>query len=308
MDRRAIPEGMTFGSWHAPDGWSLRRFDWPAIAAPAGSILFLGGRGDFVEKYLEALSHWHDAGWALSGFDWRGQGGSGRYTADPLTSHIPDFDPLVGDVEMFVREWRAAAPPPHVIVAHSMGAHLTLRALVRRSVSVDGAVLMSPMIDIRPLPARAAHFLAIAARICGQSERRIWRRDLGNYGDRMTSCALRQEDKMWWKAARPEIASGSPSWGWLQAACASIAALSESDLAGIETPVLMISSRRDPVVDVAAMRRAAGKLCKAELHLLDGKGHELLREADAVRFVVLGMIDAFLAPMLAHQTQGIRPA
>ena len=291
---------MEFGPWVAGDGWSLRRFVWPAADSPQGSILFLGGRGDFVEKYLEALAHWHGSGWTLSGFDWRGQGGSGRYTDDALVSHIPGFDPLVGDLEAFAAEWRASTPPPHVIVAHSMGAHLALRALARGGVTAAGAVLMSPMIDIRPLPARIAGSLARAAIGCGQGERRIWRRDLGNYGDRMTSCPVRQEDKAWWKAQRPDVASGLPSWGWLRAACASIAALTDSDLAAIDTPALIVSSRRDPVVDVAAMRRAASIMPATRLHLLEGKGHELLREADAVRIPVLGIIDAFLGPLAAQ--------
>lgn len=294
MDRRAIPDGMGFGTWQARDGWKLRRFDWPVPAPARGSLLFLGGRGDFIEKYLEALSHWHGGGWSLAGFDWRGQGGSGRYLADPSIGHIPDFDPLLGDLEAFVGDWTAATPGPHAIVAHSMGAQIALRLLARPGRWVDGAVLLAPMVGIRPLPTPIARAAAVAAVRCGQSERRLWRRDLGNYGGRMTSCPARQEDKLWWKAARPEIASGSPSWGWLGAACASIASLPAHDLASVASPLLILASKRDPVIDIAAVRRAAARLPEAELRLLPGKGHELLREADAVRIPVLRAIDSFL--------------
>lgn len=294
MNRRAIPDGMGFGTWRARDGWTLRRFDWPAEGAARGSLLFLGGRGDFTEKYLEALAHWHEGGWSLAGFDWRGQGGSGRYLADPLICHIPDFDPLLADLEAFVAGWTSATPAPHVIVAHSMGAQLTLRLLAARSGLVARAVLLAPMIGIRPLPAPIARAVAGAASLSGRGERRIWERDLGNYGGRMTSCPDRQADKIWWKAAQPDIASGAPSWGWLKAACASIATLPLRRLAGIETPLLMLASKRDPVIDVAALRRAAALLPNARLRLFDGKGHELLREADRVRLPVLAAIDAFL--------------
>jgi lysophospholipase len=284
---------MRFDTWRAADNWPLRRFEWPA-ARPRGNLLFLGGRGDFVEKYLEALSHWHEGGWSLTGFDWRGQGGSGRYLADPLICHIPDFDPLLGDLEAFVAGWSEGTQGPHVIIAHSMGAQLALRLLAARG-PVDGAVLLAPMLDIRPLPASIARIVAAAAIQCGQSERRLWRRDLGNHGGRMTSCPQRQDDKIWWKAKRPDIASGAPSWGWLKAACASVAKLPQRDLGSIAIPLLMLASMRDPVIDIPTLRRAAAGVPRAELRLYEGKGHELLRESNRVRIPVLGAIDAFLS-------------
>lgn len=303
IDRRAIPAGMVFGQWRAGDGWALRRFDWPARAELRGSLLFLGGRGDFVEKYLEALAHWHNHGWALTGFDWRGQGGSGRYLADPLICHIPDFEPLLADLEAFVAQWQAGAPSPHVVVAHSMGAQLALR-LLAQGARVDAAVLCAPMLGLRPLPTPAARAVAAAAILCGQSERRIWRRDLGNYGGRMTSSQERQGDKLWWKAERPEIASGAPSWGWLRAACTSIAKLPPSALAAVATPLLILASKRDPVIDIAAVGRVAAQLPHAALRLYAGKGHELLREADGVRLQVLGAIDAFFDDSICNNSSG----
>ena len=295
--RRTIPQGMAFSRWRAADGWSLRRFDWPAAAEPRGSLLFLGGRGDFVEKYLEALGHWHEQGWTLAGFDWRGQGGSGRYLDDPLICHIPDFDPLLADLEAFVAGWKKATPAPHVIAAHSMGAQLTLRMLASGRGAADRVVLLSPMvgIGIKGLPTPVARAAARAAIALGRGENRIWERDLGNYGGRMTSCPDRHDDKLWWKAETPEIASGAPSWGWLEAACASVARLDFRELARIRTPALLLASKRDPVIDIAALKRAAARLPNAETQLYPGTGHELLREADRVRLPVLTRIDGFLA-------------
>jgi lysophospholipase len=297
MDRRAIPDGLGFADWQAPDGWSLRRFDWAApSSAPAGSLLFLGGRGDFVEKYLEALAHWHKQGWALAGFDWRGQGGSGRNLADRTICHIPDFDPLLDDLRAFAADWRASSPGPHVIVAHSMGAQIALRLLTEAPARADGAVLLAPMvgIGIRGLPTGALAVLARLGTGLGRGEKPIWAHDPGNRTGWMTACPERQADKLWWKAERPEIASGAPSWGWLAAACASIARLTPGELEKVKLPVLLLASRRDPVIDLGALRRAAPRLPDARLTLFDGKGHELLREADAVRLPVLARIDAFL--------------
>jgi lysophospholipase len=296
LDRRSIPAGMGFDLWTAEDGWLLRQFGWPQPGDAKGSILFLTGRGDFVEKYLEALGHWHDRGWTIAGFDWRGQGGSGRILADPLICHLADFEPLVRDLGRFIAKWSAATPGPHIIVAHSMGAHLALRVLVRRLAGVHGAVLCSPMIDIRvkQVPGWSLGAAARVAGLFGLSERRVWHRDVGDVGGRMTSCPERRADKAWWKASKPEIACGPPSWGWVRAARKSIARLRRADLSTVRIPVLLLASERDPIVDVDAIRRVAARLPEAELITFPGSGHELLREADERRLTVLARIDGFL--------------
>ncbi|MFW2831195.1 alpha/beta hydrolase [Sphingomonas sp. ID0503] len=301
--RRVIPAGMSFGNWTAPDGWRMRRFDWPADGA-RGNILFLGGRGDFVEKYLEPLAHWHQAGWGLTGFDWRGQGGSGRMLADPMICHAADFDALLADLRAFVALWAAETKGPHVIVANSMGGHLVMR-LLAEGTAVDGVVLTAPMVGIRVrgLSNCALGRIAGAAVRLGLGERLIWRRDAGDVGGRMTSCPDRQADKLWWKAEHPEIASGGPSWGWTRAACASIGRLSDGDYRRITTPALILASERDVIVDVRAIARAAALMPAAELALFPGVGHELLREADAVRLPVMARIDRFLSSSLQGRGQ-----
>lgn len=298
MDRRRHPEGMTFRAWHAADGWPLRAFEWPRDA-PRGNLLFLGGRGDFAEKYLEAMAHWRAAGWQVSGFDWRGQGGSGRILADPLLNHLDAFDPLVDDLAGFVAAWRDDARP-NVIVAHSMGGHLLLRLLAEHGAAIDAAVLSAPMIALRagPLGTRAIGALAGAAILAGRARRRVWEGDAGNVGGRMTSCAERQADKVWWKETVPAIASGAPTWGWARAAVRSIARVDATTLARIHAPLLLLVSRRDPIVSAPAIMRAARLLPDAALEVYPGQGHELLREADTIRLRVLDRIDDFLADRL----------
>jgi lysophospholipase len=295
--RRHIPDGMRFAEWRAADGWPLRSFSWPQPGAARGSLLFLTGRGDFIEKYLEILIHWYGAGWTIAGFDWRGQGGSGRMLADPLICHQTDFDLLVADLAGFVDHWLAETPGPHVIVAHSMGAHLTLRMLSNRPEGIDAAVLSSAMIGIRVkgVPSWLVGRLVRCAVALGLSDRRISRRDIGDVGGRMTSCPDRRADKMWWKANHPHLASGVPSWSWVRAAFASIARLTDAALGQIHTPILLTAAREDPIVDVAAIEHAARVLPNAELTIIEGGGHEILRETDARRLPLLARIDAFLS-------------
>jgi lysophospholipase len=299
--RRSLPAGMTLSQWPAPDGWPLRAFDFPADRpAPRGSLLFLGGRGDFIEKYLEAHRHWHDAGWALSGFDWRGQGGSGRLLADTQVGHALDFTPMVDDLAAYVAAWRARGPGPHVVIAHSMGGHLLFR-LLARGVALDAAVAVAPMLGLEtPLPPPLVNLVVRGANRFGWGERRAWRegerpRATGDVRQRnLTASVERYSDEGWWKAAKPELALGPPSWSWLAAALDSMAVLNRRGvLEAIRTPLLLLAARHDRLVRTRAIERAAARLPDARLAVFDG-AHELLREADPIRDAALALIDSFL--------------
>src|SRR3569832_1443858 len=111
FDRRAIPAGAEFSTWAAPDGWSCRLLRWPPEAGEAvrGSLLFAGGRGDFIEKYLEVDAHWRGRGWDVTAFDWRGQGGSQRPRSP---GQADDFDAMVGDLDALIAEWRGREAGP----------------------------------------------------------------------------------------------------------------------------------------------------------------------------------------------------
>ncbi len=301
FDRRSIPSGARFGEWKAADGWILRTLEWPREkgADARGSLLFVGGRGDFIEKYLEAQDHWHRPGWNVTAFDWRGQGGS---QGGLPGGHIDTFETLVSDLAAFIDSWRLESPGPHAVVAHSMGGHVLLRTLADRHPPIDAAVLIAPMLMINsgPMPSFAAHWLASTASLAGWGGRPAWQQSsrsqpAGSMRQTiLTGCPDRYSDELWWWEKYPGFNLGAPSWGWLKAAFQSCAALTPAKLAGVEIPVLLIGTERDRLVGPAAIRRAAALLPKAELIMYDDAAHEILRERDEVRLRALSAIDAFL--------------
>ncbi|MGQ7325413.1 alpha/beta hydrolase, partial [Streptococcus suis] len=131
--RRDFPADSRLSHWVAPDGWVHRRFDW-AHPAARGRALVQGGRADIVEKFLELIRNLHSGGWSVTAFDWRGQGGSGRLAADRHVGHAASFRPWLDDLAAFWRDWRREQAGPAMLIGHSMGGHLALRALVERSV------------------------------------------------------------------------------------------------------------------------------------------------------------------------------
>jgi lysophospholipase len=298
--RREHPAGAVFGAWSAPDGWALRRMDWPheGRGKARGSLILANGRGDFIEKYLEACAHWHDRGWNVTSFDWRGQGGSRGAGYD-----CRSFDGLVDDLAALLSDWRSGNPGPHVAIGHSMGGHLLLRALVEGKPELDAAILVAPMIGVNSAPTPAWLAPTIANSMCrlGMGPSPMWKtpramlRPGAQRQRNLTGSRARYEDEAWWWKREPGWNLGAPSWAWLCAAFRSAAAAFTADrLAAVKLPVLLLAAGHDRLVSTKEIARAARQLPCAELEIFPDAAHEILREADPVRRAAFARIDAFL--------------
>lgn len=309
--RRALPAAARIGHWTGPDGWVFRRFDWPSDREkPRGSILWQGGRGDIFEKYLELLAHWHDQGWSITSLDWRGQGGSGRLLADPHIGHIDDFARHIADFRSFWSGWAAEAPGPRVLMGHSMGGHLVLRAVTEGAARPDALVLSAPMLGLRsPLGARLGERLARVMGGIGNDARSAWKSNekpgtLATRQALLTHDTERYDDEIWWQATEPGLVLGPPSWRWLIEAFASTRQLrADPRLKTMQVPTLMVVPLADQLVLPSAALDIAAKLPDARV-VRFGKesAHEVLREVDAVRNRAIGEIDIFLSSR-AQQTK-----
>jgi lysophospholipase len=322
MDRRAIPVAANEAVWTASDGHPIRRIDWPGAEDESegigqrGSILFLPGRGDFYEKYLESLNYWHEQGWRVTALDWRGQAGSGRFAADPLTGDVPDFSVWLDDLEGFWKAWVAATPAPHVIIGHSMGGHLVLRAVADKRINPVSVVLSAPMLGfLTPGPIRALHGVARLMCRLGDPERPAWKSSekpgasVAARNTLLTHDEARYDDEAHWKATRPFLGMGPGSWRWVERAYASTRLLEAPGvLEAVDVPVLLLAARHDGLVSWPAIERAARRLPRAQLASWGKEArHELLREVDEVRDEVIHTIDDFL-DRLAPPTDETKPA
>jgi len=304
INRRAIPADAVESMWHAGDGWAIRRIDWQGAGSPRGSILFLPGRGDHYEKYLETLAYYAAAGWRVTAIDWRGQGASGRLLDDPEVGHIDDFGTWISDLRRFWSNWKQETPAPHVVMAHSMGGHLAMRALAEKAVDPDAVVMSAPMLGIQTggLPVALNHAVAKLMVRLGKATTPAWKvsekplSPLSMRGKMLTHDDDRYEDEVAWWSIRPEVKLGPPSWLWVERAIASIRGLEQPGLLeAIETPVLLLATTGDQLVSTPRVIADSKRLPHAET-LIFGKeaAHELLREADPIRNQCLARIDAFL--------------
>jgi lysophospholipase len=305
IDRRAIPADARESTWTAIDDHEIRRIDWPGAGdRPRGSILFLPGRGDFYEKYLETLEEWHRAGWRVTASDWRGQAGSGRLGKDPVTGHVENFSIWVDDLAYLWARWVDETPGPHVLAAHSMGGHLVLRVLAERRLAPDAVVLSAPMTGINgpPLPLVMLHAAARLMCNVGDPTRPAWKwsekpgETPAHRADLLTHDPVRYADEQWWRDHRPELVMGPASWRWVERAYASWRKLeAPGALEAVTVPVLIVSTSADKLVSHPANVAAAKRLPKGEIMALGTEAaHEVLREIDAVRDPIMARIAAFL--------------
>lgn len=308
FDRRCIPATATVDRWTLPDGWSLRRIVWGKAesadaGASRGSILFLGGRGDHFEKYLETFEDWRQRGWQIESLDWRGQGGSGRNAPNANVGHVEDFAIWIDDLAAVFADWRARTAPPHVVVGHSMGGHLVLRALAEGRIAPDAAVLIAPMLGFTaPYPDWLGQKVGSIMCSIGDPMRAAWKVS-EKPGSPMklrqlllTHDEQRYADEQWWHEAVPETLLGPASWRWVERAYASFRKMAApGTLEAVKTPLLILAASADKLVATKATVRDAARLPAATLHVYGPEAaHELLREADPVRNDALARIDAFL--------------
>ena len=307
FDRRAIPPGAAEDRWAAPDGHLVRRIDWPEPdRPPRGSLLFMPGRGDAYEKYLETFEHWRTRGWRVTAADWRGQAGSGRLGSDDVTGHVDDFALWIGDLAALWRDWARGRSGPLVLVGHSMGGHLALRAVAERALDpVPAALVLSvPMLDVLPERVSLAVRQGMARAMCavGDPCRPAWK-----WSERpgeiprfrralLTHDEERYADELRWREARPELVMGPGSWGWVRGALASIRKLARPGvLESVELPVYLVATTADRLVGVRAIQRAEARLPNAQSLWFGAEAaHEILREVDPVRDKALAGIDRFL--------------
>ena len=304
MNRRIIPAEALESRWHAGDNWAIRRIDWQGANPPRGSLLFLPGRGDHYEKYLETLAYYADAGWCVTAIDWRGQGDSGRLLDDREVGHIDDFATWIADLRMFWSGWKLENPSPHVVMAHSMGGHLVMRALVEKAIDPDAAVMSAAMLSIQTggLPLSWNHAFAKFMVTLGKGEVAAWKvsekpmSPMSMRGKMLTHDDDRYEDEIAWWKLRPNVKLGPPSWHWIERAIASIRMLEAPGLLeAVRTPILLLATTGDQLVSTPRVIADGKRLLYAET-LIFGKeaAHELLREADPVRDQCLSRINSFL--------------
>jgi len=297
----AFPPGAAAVFYLGADGLRLRAALFPA-ADPIGSVVLSPGRTEPIEKYVEVIGELLARGFTVLTHDWRGQGASGRLLADPLRGHADGFDPFIEDYRLLLDLFEHQLPTPRLSLAHSMGACLMLMALARGETRLAGAVLSAPMLSVKTgTPPGLARLIAGSLRRAGLG---------GAYapggptdpfadafaGERLTHDRARYQRTRAQILARPDLALGYVTWGWLDSALTATRWLASSDdVRRVDIPVTLVAAGHDRLVGEDAIRAMAQRLPHGRYVEVPGAFHELMMETDALRAPFWAAFDALAA-------------
>lgn len=303
-----LPDAALIGRERMVDGASIRTLLLPH-ERPVANLLLLTGRADFHEKWADAIGALHAQGFAIAGFDWRGQGGSTRLT-DSGAGHIDSFDTWLSDLDR-LSGWAMDSLPggPWLALGHSMGGHLLTRWLAdpsRRDLplrqELRGAILAAPFFGLGGPTAMTAAAMRLAPLQVARGLGANFAWGQAPYGPRqqrlerqflLTGSRAHFLDEGLWVAARPELATGGVSWGWIKAFAESEKLLESLPLEQLKLPVMVLMAAKERLVDNKATMRIVARIPTAERHIVEGAAHELLREADPARQATLQKIHEF---------------
>ncbi len=132
-------DGTEPTSWlDLADGQRLFLRDWPLPQA-RGAVLLVHGLGEHSGRYRRLAAWFNQRGYAVRGYDQRGHGqtpgGRGR---------LRHGDDLVEDLATVYNDYASGLPHPPLLLGHSMGGLVALRAALDGRVAAPALLLSSP--------------------------------------------------------------------------------------------------------------------------------------------------------------------
>jgi len=290
--------------WEMKDGWSLRLRHYTGLRPDTPFLVFLSGRTDFIEKYDHTCRALVAEDFQVLTMDWRGQGLSGRLASNPLTGHVDDYALWVEDLKYVFTKAHAEGliPPEPVIVAHSMGGLIALRALQEGAIRSSGLVLVAPFLGIANIRIKFPLWI-----LRSLTEFQCWIGRSENYAPMNSDMGaqvysmqrmrkLTHDEDMFQQEhqvvlTQPKLALGGVSWGWL---LASLNAIDKAfDAPPLPNKILALIAQEEAAVENSAIVQFVEPLPEGRFVEIADARHEILREVPAIRQKALGLIVEF---------------
>lgn len=310
------PEGAEEVWLEGRGGVKLRALVAPAQGPVRGSVLLFPGRTEFIEKYFEVICELQQRGFAVFAMDWRGQGLSSRELPNRMKGHFQTFEDPVQDVYAALRLYGDRLPRPHIVLAHSMGGAISLRALQSNRISADAAFFSAPMWGIAGVSNLAEDFarfmtaMGFGGNFSPGVQTRWTKQSFKK--NALTHDEARYERSESLIVADPRLGLAGPTLGWVTAALDVLKGFRQpSALAHLKMPVTVLSAEQDTLVDNTSHTDIAALLPNARHTLIPGAHHEIMMETDDIRAKFWTEFDRMadmVAPRGAAQMAAVRSA
>ncbi|MDX2028012.1 MAG: alpha/beta hydrolase [Alphaproteobacteria bacterium] len=290
-----------------PGGGSMRYAVFEPEGSPRGTVLVLPGRREFIEKkHSELGREFLTRNFRLIIVEWRGQGLSARFlsSAARQRDHIENFQTYLDDLHSFYGAVvRSGLQGPLVVVGHSMGSHLALRAANEGLLPEATAVIVTaPMLALasRRVHAFARVLCFIAVKLGRSKNYAPGQHDYGVQETTFDNNPLTQNPQRFkimedYFTAHPNMTVGGVTWGWLRSALASMHLVQKpSYLERITIPVLALTGGKDRVTPARELSRYLDSMPQADHIILLEARHDLMNELEPIRAEAWKHIDGFL--------------
>lgn len=262
----------------ASDGTALFHRDWPHPGA-AQAVLLVHGLGEHCGRY-DPLARWfNQLGYAVRGYDQRGHGRS-----DGRRGGIPAIDALPRDLAAVYADYAATLGFAPVLLGHSLGGLVALRAVLDGRIEPPFLVLSSPALRTHE-PASLQSLAGALAKVLPNLP----------LPARLPADKLSHDP-----AVEPAYRQDPVRHGWITPRLADFifraGAACVADAAHARVPTLLLIAGEDRLVDASGSRdfARAAPPDRLAVHEFDGLYHELFNEAEPQRSRVLSVLETWL--------------
>ncbi|MBL8552358.1 MAG: alpha/beta hydrolase [Hyphomonadaceae bacterium] len=291
------PEGAEEIRFKARDGVELRAMIAPARGPARGTVVICQGWKEFIEKYFEVARELQARGFAVFAMDWRGQGLSGREARPATKSYFRTLDDPAKDLGFALQEFGGRLPRPHILLAHSMGGGISLRALQKKYVSFDGALFNAPMWGIRSMNATSAFLVGLlrglgAGKAYAPGAMKTWTRE-DFASNNVTRDEARQKRTQDLIEANQGLAMAGASIGWAASAADAIKGFQPKNaFRHLTFPIVVLTAADERLVRNESHAEIAAKLPDAQHFTIANAMHEIMMERDEIRAQFWSAFDA----------------
>lgn len=293
-----------------------------------GTVVMTTGYADFIESYFETMHEYLDRGYQVFMMDWAGHGGSEKIKSADIKTIDQEktgakkpaiLDDHIADLWQFRSQVvKPAADKPVFLSTHSMGGQVALHTLKNHPDAFDGAVLATPLVDVKNkgiktavLSAvfRAAVKLGLGDRVLEGGRQKAVRRITAARRERKKDNPLRMGLHKAFMLRARDLRAEDPTIAYADNIYRATAALNAPGvIENIKTPVLFGIAGRDNMVDNDAIRHAARVMPNARLCEQPDASHAFWLERDDLRRDWWQQIDGFFADVHARFDSARKPA
>ena len=302
------PKGAEVRTLDRPGGVRLRtvRFPTPGRKKPRGTVVLSPGRTEPLEKYVEVIGELLGRGFVVLAHDWRGQGGSTRLAADPLSGHAMGWRAYLNDYAAVLDAWAQSLPKPWIALGHSMGGGLTALALSEGQAGFAAAVLSAPMLGLKTGERKPSEVSwgAFFNGLLGRGKA-LPLPPTDPLNDTFDTQTLTHDEARWARTqalitAHPELRLGGFTWGWIGFALALSRRMQRPGAAErIAIPLVVVGAGDDRLCANADAKAVAERAPKGRYLEVEGSWHEILMETDPRRAQFWDAFDATVADVVA---------